>query len=763
VGHNQTPHLDEKHLMRRQLLRTCCVLGLLALSLQSLATRAGDLIHFNTDTGVMTINGNQAFNYFGVTMQTSVVSGVQQFRFLGDLNFIDGDVVTASGSRPLSLWAGNNVNVAPGAIFNFDASGQTGKLGGGNGGSAISGGASAGVGGIGGFGFFVLGGAGGAGGDIGGANIVNPGSAGGTGATANFGTPGTAGSAGQAGAVGQAGFQNISIAAAGTSGTAGSLGATILSQEEGGFGGAGGVPQVLGVDGEPGNDATVPGSNGRNGGAGGNGGNGGAGQNNVSGFILSGGAGGASGGSGGGGGGGGGGSTGRGGGGGGGGSSGTVPITIIFEGGADGGPGGFGGNGGNGGSGSQGVASGRGGAGAGAIEIAAQGSISFAGTMNIRGAAGVAGTTSSSAESGTVGGAGTPGFAGETTPLGVGGHGGPGGAGSAGGNGGNGGRGGNGGHGGGGAGGTIMFKSSLFSAAGGTINAGGGALAGSPGTTFGGNGRYVVSDNGAFQPDYGDVSDASEEFLIGQAARDINPLIQGSVSTPNITQLQGGADVYGLINVNFDGVPEFLDLQENAPVGATGALIRRNAGFLGDQYFGHDMLMLVNLTDSPIASPVLGICPTGEGFQSSLPERGFARNPAFGGSGPVTLTSLPAESVYATLVPKNLTDYEVFGYAGYGKTVSWDTLDVAYLGPPIYMLGDFDLDGDVDGRDFLMWQRGESPIQWGPGDLADWQTNYGFSSLTVASTAVPEPGSLVLLGTLLVVITAPLRCAMSRG
>lgn len=32
-------------------------------------------------------------------------------------------------------------------------------------------------------------------------------------------------------------------------------------------------------------------------------------------------------------------------------------------------------------------------------------------------------------------------------------------------------------------------------------------------------------------------------------------------------------------------------------------------------------------------------------------------------------------------------------------------------------------DGDVDGRDFLVWQRGESPAS--AGDLADWQANYG--------------------------------------
>ena len=35
-------------------------------------------------------------------------------------------------------------------------------------------------------------------------------------------------------------------------------------------------------------------------------------------------------------------------------------------------------------------------------------------------------------------------------------------------------------------------------------------------------------------------------------------------------------------------------------------------------------------------------------------------------------------------------------------------------------------DEDVDGRDFLAWQRGSSvPNQSVGGNLADWQTNYG--------------------------------------
>jgi hypothetical protein len=58
--------------------------------------------------------------------------------------------------------------------------------------------------------------------------------------------------------------------------------------------------------------------------------------------------------------------------------------------------------------------------------------------------------------------------------------------------------------------------------------------------------------------------------------------------------------------------------------------------------------------------------------------------------------------------------------------------------------GDFDLDGDVDGHDFLLWQRGGSPSPFSPSDLALWQTNYGAPSV-VALSAVPEPSSLLIL------------------
>jgi len=53
--------------------------------------------------------------------------------------------------------------------------------------------------------------------------------------------------------------------------------------------------------------------------------------------------------------------------------------------------------------------------------------------------------------------------------------------------------------------------------------------------------------------------------------------------------------------------------------------------------------------------------------------------------------------------------------------------------------GDFDNDNDVDGADFLKWQR------TGEGSLSDWQTHFG-EPFALAIAAVPEPATLVLFG-----------------
>lgn len=54
--------------------------------------------------------------------------------------------------------------------------------------------------------------------------------------------------------------------------------------------------------------------------------------------------------------------------------------------------------------------------------------------------------------------------------------------------------------------------------------------------------------------------------------------------------------------------------------------------------------------------------------------------------------------------------------------------------------GDFDGDGDVDGADFLKWQR-----EPGVGNLADWKTNFGDGGAAPVGAAIPEPTGLTLL------------------
>jgi hypothetical protein len=79
---------------------------------------------------------------------------------------------------------------------------------------------------------------------------------------------------------------------------------------------------------------------------------------------------------------------------------------------------------------------------------------------------------------------------------------------------------------------------------------------------------------------------------------------------------------------------------------------------------------------------------------------------------------------------------------------------------------DFDADGDVDGRDFLTWQRGfgtpDAILADGDADddndvdgddLIIWQDQYGEpAGPLVASTSVPEPASVTLFGALLAML-----------
>ena len=68
------------------------------------------------------------------------------------------------------------------------------------------------------------------------------------------------------------------------------------------------------------------------------------------------------------------------------------------------------------------------------------------------------------------------------------------------------------------------------------------------------------------------------------------------------------------------------------------------------------------------------------------------------------------------------------------------TAPIHYYSFAATQLGDFDMDGDVDGADFLAWQR--DPHM---GSLADWQTGYGEGAPPQAvTTIVPEPATEIV-------------------
>lgn len=106
---------------------------------------------------------------------------------------------------------------------------------------------------------------------------------------------------------------------------------------------------------------------------------------------------------------------------------------------------------------------------------------------------------------------------------------------------------------------------------------------------------------------------------------------------------------------------------------------------------------------------------------------------------------LDAENVPAGTF--NLTTYSL------GNGENYSTLRQIFISTATS--ADFDLDGDVDGSDFLKWQLGEVSYPPSEEDLADWEALFGITSATSSSTSVPEPGSIALL-------MAAFACALPR-
>lgn len=101
------------------------------------------------------------------------------------------------------------------------------------------------------------------------------------------------------------------------------------------------------------------------------------------------------------------------------------------------------------------------------------------------------------------------------------------------------------------------------------------------------------------------------------------------------------------------------------------------------------------------------------------------------------------------LASLNLTDFDLVAPFDFFDQADVDAIAALVTSVP----GDFDDDGDVDGADFLGWQRTD------PSQIPTWQGNYGVGALSSVA-AVPEPASLVMVGVALVAVAAG-RCRLS--
>ena len=95
---------------------------------------------------------------------------------------------------------------------------------------------------------------------------------------------------------------------------------------------------------------------------------------------------------------------------------------------------------------------------------------------------------------------------------------------------------------------------------------------------------------------------------------------------------------------------------------------------------------------------------------------------------------------------------------GWNAISVWCVIARVNFGSGTFALpGDFDYDDDVDGVDYLKWQRGELLNPLREEDRSDWESYFGTSSPATAAVAVvPEPSSAVLM--LLVEIGAVIYC-----
>jgi hypothetical protein len=277
---------------------------------------------------------------------------------------------------------------------------------------------------------------------------------------------------------------------------------------------------------------------------------------------------------------------------------------------------------------------------------------------------------------------------------------------------------------------------------------------------FGGSEDIRIGNYGPAYDDFG-----SEPFLDGRGTIDV----QGSLLAKDMYFSEHGAKGElrlsgGSVNLNGALIMDRCDNCQSNPA----LLAMRSAKV---SIVGSTGSFIVGLDPDPL---VVNPTPPIRDILAAFPTAIFSFTADSGGVTPITLAQNVGEesggaeiegaqleldldafafTSTSTLTLINATASRLLGEFGSVTFLGDTTADVNYdlANGDVYLdnfqssapSGDFDEDGDVDGRDFLVWQRGGSPSPLSASDLAAWQSTYGTGGLAAVST-VPEPNAGLL-------------------
>jgi hypothetical protein len=221
----------------------------------------------------------------------------------------------------------------------------------------------------------------------------------------------------------------------------------------------------------------------------------------------------------------------------------------------------------------------------------------------------------------------------------------------------------------------------------------------------------------------------------------------GNASLSNYTSTPISLDLYELIspfhnfNLSYDGL-------QNSPNPASGFPQGNGNGFgwekadtnsdtrLAEAYLAGDSMLAVNQSVS--LGKLFNTVNTAEPIQFTYHDTGTD-----------TFSMGYVDFNLGSTIPGDFdNDNDVDG----NDFLAWQRTDRTLAGLDHWRLqmdyqypGDFNSNRQVEGLDFLAWQRGQSPNPRSLSDLQLWQNNYSSVVATVAAVEIPEPSSVCLM------------------